>query len=103
MDTQAQGIDPDSEELITLQQATTKFPGRRRIGIATLFRWASTGVRGVKLETLHVGRSRFTSVEAIGRFIQAQNQGSSPQPVVTAKRRKSMAQSAVSQLEAAGA
>lgn len=92
-----------NETLLTLQQARSEFPGGRDKGIATVFRWADKGVRGVRLETLRVGRTRYTSREAIDRFIQAQNQGSSPQPVVTAKRRKSMAQSAVSQLEAAGA
>lgn len=62
-----------SETLIAFQQARDCFPGRKRVGNATMHRWRSTGVRGVVLETLIVGGLRFTSVEAIQRFIDAQN------------------------------
>jgi len=40
----------------------------RRIHPSTLHRWRLRGTRGVKLETLLVGGTRYTSVEALNRF-----------------------------------
>ena len=65
-------IDVKTETLITMTQAKTAFPGRT-VGMASLTRWRVDGVRGVKLETLLVGGLRYTSKEAIQRFIEAQN------------------------------
>ena len=65
-------IDAKTETLIPLAQARDAFPGRY-VGMASLHRWSLTGIRGVKLETLVVGGRRFTSQQAIARFIEAQN------------------------------
>ena len=43
----------------------------RRIHPSTLHRWRLRGTRGVKLETLLVGGTRYTSVEALNRFFAA--------------------------------
>ena len=67
-------IDLGHEELITLTDAAGRLP-RRRMGqkphIATLYRWSTRGVRGVVLETVQVGGTRCTSVEALQRFIES--------------------------------
>jgi hypothetical protein len=64
-------IDVAVEPLITLSQAADLVPRRRRgrkTAVATIYRWASCGVRGTVLETLQVGGSRCTSVRALQRF-----------------------------------
>jgi hypothetical protein len=63
-----------NERLIPFQAARSEFPGRKRVGLATLHRWCSHGIKGVKLETIFVGGQRFTSREAIQRFVDGQNQ-----------------------------
>ncbi len=78
------GIDAGVETLVQFSsEARTAFPGRRRLGYATLHRWRSEGVRGVRLETILVGGLRYTSREAIDRFIEAQNAADFPAPVIT--------------------
>ena len=62
------------EKLITLQTACNILRKRQpedasRLHVATVYRWASKGIRGQRLETEHHGSKRFTSVEAIDRFI----------------------------------
>lgn len=74
-------IDATCENLISLSKA--KLPGNPHI--ATRWRWAGKGVRGVRLETIVVGGQRFTSVEAVSRFIAALNEpGSVPSPRIPA-------------------
>lgn len=74
-------IDVQSEQLIRLEDLRNFLPSCRRgkkLSRAIAFRWASVGVRGVRLETIKVGGARFTSVEAIVRFVAAQNSTSIP-------------------------
>lgn len=99
-------IDVNSEDLLTLRDARSEFPGGRRLGLATIQRWRLHGVRGVKLETLLIGGSRYTSREAIARFIAAQN-GADTAAVdaavaVTPARRRRQAEAARAELERAG-
>ncbi len=61
-------IDIDHETMRLLTQAAKDVPGRP--SISTLMRWASKGIRGVTLETVLIGGRRYTSVEAIGRFVR---------------------------------
>lgn len=53
------------EERLSLPQAA------RSVGVnpSTIWRWSLVGVRGVTLETYSIGTRRFTSQEAIGRFV----------------------------------
>jgi Protein of unknown function (DUF1580) len=37
--------------------------------LASIYRWAFKGVRGVQLETILIGGRRYTSREAVARFI----------------------------------
>jgi hypothetical protein len=59
-------IDAQSEQLIPLTQAAKSLPGRPHV--ATLWRWRTAGLRGIRLETLLCGGRRMTSREALARF-----------------------------------
>lgn len=54
------------ETLITLRGALTVCDGTRHL--KALYRWASRGVNGTYLETLMVGGTQCTTVEALQRF-----------------------------------
>ena len=59
------------EHVLSLTDASKRLPHRRsgrRPHVATLYRWASEGLRGVRLETMQVGGTTCTSIEALQRF-----------------------------------
>ena len=61
-----------SEQVIALRDATTHLPrgpSGKKPHLATLYRWATRGVSGTRLETIRVGGARYTSVEALQRFV----------------------------------
>jgi Protein of unknown function (DUF1580). len=60
------------ETLVPINQAGAKFP--YHVGRTALERWMRDGVRGVRLESILIGSRRFTSVEAIARFVEQSNQ-----------------------------
>ena len=93
-------IDPVSENLIPFQQASRRIPGNP--SVCALHRWRLNGVRGAKLETLLVGGTRFTSEEAIARFIREQNRDEPPTPALTASQRRTQAETANRVLQEAG-
>jgi hypothetical protein len=67
-------IDITTETVITPAKATHLCPERRRgvrPNVATVYRWMMQGVRGIKLESLVVGATRCTSIEALQRFFDA--------------------------------
>lgn len=70
---QVLAIDPETEEMLTLSQATTQIPGRRSVSMNTLHRWRLKGFRGVKLECIRIGLEWQTSREAINRWIRKLN------------------------------
>ena len=62
-------IDFETERCIPIGEAPKNIPGRP--SLASVYRWMTDGVRGgVRLESIVVGGQRFTSIEAIGRFIE---------------------------------
>jgi hypothetical protein len=67
-------VDISTEELLTFSDAAKRLP-RRRLGkrphVATLHRWATGGVRGIRLDYVVVGTQRCTSMPALQRFIDA--------------------------------
>jgi hypothetical protein len=66
-------IDSQSESILTFQQVADDLPRRRRgrkTHVSTIYRWASTGCRGVVLETIQIGATRCTSREALQRFFE---------------------------------
>ena len=66
-------IDPTQENLIPIARAGEDDRLIRTIGRVTektIRRWAARGVRGRRLESVVVGGRRYTSSEAIERFIR---------------------------------
>jgi hypothetical protein len=64
-------IDPSCECLISLGNVPKLCPGRRggkRPHVSCIYRWTTTGCRGVVLESIQVGGTRCTSREALARF-----------------------------------
>jgi Protein of unknown function (DUF1580) len=64
-------ININTEQMLTLGKATAEVPGHPHV--STLIRWAMRGARGIKLESIKVGGRRYTSVEAINRFLARLN------------------------------
>jgi hypothetical protein len=54
-------------DAIPLAKAASLFPARPHA--ATVFRWATKGVRGVRLDSWFIGGTRHTSPAAIERFL----------------------------------
>jgi hypothetical protein len=71
-------IDLRAEELLSFGDATKALPGRPHI--SSIYRWASRGVRGAKLESVLVGGRRYTSVEAVERFCARATAAASREP-----------------------
>ena len=69
-------ISIDKEKLVTFAQAAKLVPSRtgRTLHVTTIHRWASAaGARGVRLESVLVGGTRMTTVEAVQRFVDRLN------------------------------
>jgi hypothetical protein len=64
-------IDHENEHLLSMTAAAKLLPGRPNV--ATLWRWRTAGCRGHRLETILFGGRRYTSREAISRFLAAIN------------------------------
>ncbi len=65
-------IDLRRETVVDFNEAARYLPGGVRPNYATWWRWSRRGLRGVRLETLAIGRRRVTSVEAAQeRFFRA--------------------------------
>jgi hypothetical protein len=73
-------IDTQTETLIPINEASGHVPGSKP-HLATIWRWVQRGVRNVKLDTVLVGGKRYTSAEAIARFVEQTNAAADgPQP-----------------------
>ena len=82
-------IDLDSETPLSLVEAAKSLPGRPHI--STLHRWRQRGVRSVRLETFMAGGRRFTTREALNRFmdrITAADDGSESPPLTCKQRER---------------
>ena len=68
-------IDHHREELVPLPKVPKLLPRRpngKRLHISTVYRWAQRGVRdGIRLETLRIGGTTYTSRQALQRFAEA--------------------------------
>jgi len=92
-----------SENLITLAEAAKHLPGRPHK--ATIWRWATGGVRGgILLESILSGGVRYTSTEALDRFIKATTEAANRRhaPKRTRRDRQRAIEAAERQLDAAG-
>ena len=70
-----------TEQIVTMVQAARLKPAIRQgrpTNISTLYRWASRGLRGVRLEVVRLGGATYTTVEALQRFADRLTRASSP-------------------------
>ena len=98
-------INLTDEEVLSLADATKRLPARRsgrRPHISCLYRWAQTGVRGVKLETLRVGGTLCTSIEALQRFCEHCTDPATAVTTKPSKRRQQQIDAADRELAEAG-
>jgi hypothetical protein len=95
-------IDLSQEHLLSLKQAPKELPEHPHV--STLWRWSQRGVRGHRLETVVVGGRRFTSREAIRRFIEQTTNATIPASaaVSTTKERRAAIELAERELRDAG-
>ncbi len=82
----------------------TELAREQGVAVPTVWRWAQRGIRGVRLETFHVGCRRYTSREAFTRWIDATQV---EQPVAapasrTSRQREAAIRQAERELERAG-
>lgn len=91
-----------TEKPIPIGDAPKHIPGRPHA--ATIWRWHQRGVRGVKLETYVCGGKRFTTIEAIRRFIRRTTEAKDGAPVEAApsRQRKKQIEAAEAELDRAG-
>lgn len=98
-------IDIQNEQVVSLTDASKHLPRRRagkRPHVATLYRWVARGVQGVRLESIQVGGTLCTSLEALQRFCERCTDPSSRLPSSTPKSRQREIKKAERDLDAAG-
>jgi hypothetical protein len=95
-------LDPSNEAAIAVNKSPAHIPGRPHV--STVWRWVLKGVRGIKLETFVVGCQRFTTAEAIERFIAATTAKANgePTPVPAPRQRQRAIEQAERELADAG-
>lgn len=66
-------LDLLGEEAISLMDVPKFVPKRngKKVHYSTVYRWATRGARGRVLETAFSGGCRYTTLQAIGRFLSA--------------------------------
>ncbi len=100
-------IDITHEHLIPVRDVPRKLPPRpngRRIHISAVYRWIQRGVRGVRLESVRIGGTTYTSEEAMQRYAEQLNAPGStnpgPQKFVTSATRQKQIDRAARQVDA---
>ena len=98
-------IDISNENLIPLREVPRCLPLRptgRRIHISAVYRWMARGFRGVRLESVKIGGTTYTSKEAMQRFAdQLSTMGHSPSvtPIATTLSRQKKIDQATRQVK----
>ena len=101
-------IDISTETVVSPPDATPHIPRRRagkKCNVATVYRWMTAGCRGIKLESICIGATRCTSIEALQRFfdaLTAQAEGQPVQPPRLTKSRKKQIEAAERRLKKVG-
>ena len=100
-------IDPNSETLLSLSEAARHLPRRRagkRPHVSCIYRWTTSGCKGVVLESLQCGGTRVTSREALARFFRRLTTGDAADvpPARSVAQRERAAARAMKDLEEAG-
>ena len=65
-------IDPIDDELIPLPDVPKLLP--KPVSLTTLQRWWKYGIRGVRLETVKVAQTRYTTKDALRRYFKERTQ-----------------------------
>ena len=97
-------IDHSTEQLITPAEAAKRLPSGipgKRLHIATIHRWFDRG----DLEFTKIGGRKFTSIEALARFISKcnrQSRNTAPLQVIEAPKGTAAARKVMQQLEQMG-
>lgn len=70
-------IDVKREQTIPLSDVPNHLPRRRgkKVHYSTVYRWVTKGSRGRVLDSVRVGGVRYTSIEALERFLQSNGSG----------------------------
>ena len=84
-----------AENLNRINQVPKHLPGRP--DVSTVYRWLNSG----KLESVMIGGRRWTSLEAIARFVDCSTNGSATPSEVSERRKQEIAK-AEAKLEASG-
>jgi hypothetical protein len=101
-------LDTLVETPISLTEAANLLPRRRagkKASPATIFRWASNGIRGIKLEVIKVGGTLCTSRERLQKFYEKltlEAAGELVPPPVTSRSRRASVKRAERVLDKAG-
>ena len=80
-------IDLAKEKLIRLSDVPELLPPRangKRVHVSAVYRWVSRGVRGVRLESVTIGGTTYTSLEALQRHADRLSEGRAGEPDVSA-------------------
>ena len=87
-------IDLTQEELVPVRDVPKHLPPRptgKRVHISAVYRWLLRGIRGVRLESLKIGGTTYTSKEALQRFADqlsspTRDPGTTPATTLTRKK-----------------
>lgn len=73
----------DGEQLVAISEVPSLLPSRhgKKLHMSTVYRWVLKGARGRVLDSAMLGGVRYTSLEALGRFM-----GASPAELIEARR-----------------
>ncbi len=96
-----------SVDLISLREVPNHVPkvNGKKAAMSSVYRWANTGLSGVKLETVAGPSGSYTSHEAIAAFFDAVNRarkGETQSQATPAKTSDKAHSAAMKQLDAAG-
>jgi hypothetical protein len=64
-------IDVTNEQLLPIRDVSRQLPARpngKRLHVSVIYRWTMRGIRGIVLESVRIGGTRYTSREALQRF-----------------------------------
>ncbi len=100
-------IDTNTETVLSFTEAAKGLPRRRgakRPHVSTIYRWSSSGCKGVILESIQIGGTRCTSKEALARFFNALTFGEDDKcnPLQRSDRRQRAADDAMDELQREG-
>ena len=87
-------IDLTQEELVPIRDVPKHLPPRptgKRVHVSAVYRWLLRGIRGIRLESLKIGGTTYTSKEALQRFadqLSSPTHESSTTPATTLTRKR---------------